>query len=105
MRMTRFPGLPGSQDTVIAGFLVFRSFMTTTILMPSAGGTPGPGTITSVSNASATSPVAMDDKRQNDRLSQKPDLACLLARILDSIACQTRSEERRVGKECRSRWS
>ena len=44
-------------------------------------------------------------KTESEELEKEADAAADIARTLASQPLQARSEERRVGKECRSRWS
>ena len=46
------------------------------------------------------------DKEYDGLFADHPDLLKLkLAKLTEAILKMNRSEERRVGKECRSRWS
>ena len=54
----------------------------------------------------------MEEKFNLNQLLQKPiammtgeELCFLITKSVESTEKATRSEERRVGKECRSRWS
>ena len=46
-----------------------------------------------------------DDTIVLSKMPATPRMAGLLAELLKYYNVTTRSEERRVGKECRSRWS
>src|SRR5206468_8195299 len=48
--------------------------------------------------------TSADDAALKRVLEELVTLGCRLAREQDARLCQTRSEERRVGKECRSQW-
>ena len=39
------------------------------------------------------------------KVAEKLGIPCYDSEIIQEMAKETRSEERRVGKECRSRWS
>src|SRR3712207_7165812 len=46
-----------------------------------------------------------DQPQRKDRAPRADDCNCWRHVTSSALRCQTRSEERRVGKECRSRWS
>ena len=59
----------------------------------------------------AVPPIMVDKLRQKTTHAEKSDsldafgVAKVMMQNIDSLPAYTRSEERRVGKECRSRWS
>ena len=73
------------------------------------GGVPVPGSIAGGFNA-----LTLDDSQYTENLLLdltyeaelgQGDDSLLTARVFGDFLDTTRSEERRVGKECRSRWS